>query len=453
MNITLTNIDSVNAVIKMDIVQADYAGETEKSLKNLRQNASIPGFRKGMAPMGYIEKMYKKSVIAEQINKIVSKELYGYIRENSLNILGEPLPNETEQKTIDFEKDVDFEFCFDIALAPVFEIKLTKRDKLPYYLAEVSDEALNQQINGFKSTYGDYGQATCVEDKDFIKGLLTELDENGIMREDGIVLSDSLLMPSFMKDEEEKNKFMGAKVFDTVTFNPYKAYEGSEVELASLLKISKDNVSEYQNTNFGFEIKEITRYIEAELNQDLFDKVFGEGNVKTEEEFKDKVRETLASVTKPDSDYKLFLDARKLLEKKVGEITFPEAFLKRWLLESDEKRTPEALEQDFPKIIEDLKFHLIKEQIIKDNNFKVEEEDLNMMAKAHVRARFANFYGMNNIPESMLENYVKDMLKKEETVRNLVDRVLENKLVDWLKSKITLQEKNVTVDEFRKLFE
>lgn len=452
MNITLTNIDPVNAIIKMDIAQADYAGETEKTLKNLRQKASIPGFRKGMAPMGYVKKMYEKSVIAEQVNKVVSNNLNNYIRENNLNLLGEPLPSEAEQKTIDFDKDVDFEFCFDIALSPVIELKLTKGDELPYYSIEVSDEMLNKQIENYRASYGTYGQGDQVEGKDLAKGLITELNEDGEMQEGGIALSDGILMPAYMKDEEEKNKFMGTKVGDVITFNPYKAYEGNAAELASLLKISKDIVHEYQYTNFTFEIKEITRYIEGELNQELFDKVLGEGTVKTEEEFKDKVKEMLGSQTKPDSDYKFLLDARKLLDKKAADVIFPEAFLKRWLLVSNEKRTPESVEQDFPKIMEDLKFHLIKEQIIKDNGFKVEEADLNDAAKIVVKVQFAQ-YGMANISEDMLEYYAKDLLKKEETVRNLVDRVLEDKLIEWLKGTITVQEEEVTVDEFRKLFE
>ena len=452
MNITLKNIDSVNAIIKMDIVQADYAAETEKALKNLRQNASIPGFRKGMVPMGYVKKMYEKSVIAEQVNKVVSNNLYNYVRENKLNILGEPLPNETEQKDIDFNVDVDFEFCFDIALAPEVDIKLTKKDKLPYYSIEVSEDMINKQIENFKANYGTYEQVDQIEGKDMAKGLLIELDENGQVKEGGLELQDSVLMPSFMKDEKEKAKFMVAKLNDTIVFNPFKAYEGAHVELASLLKISKDIVDNYKDTDFSFEIKEITRYTEAELNQDLFDKVFGEGVAKTEDEFKVKVKEMLSMQTKPDSDYKLLLDARKMLDKKAGDIVFPEAFLKRWLLASDENRTPEALEQDFPKIIEDLKFHLIKEQITKDNDFKVEEEDLNNAALATVRAQFAQ-YGMANIPDDLLENYAKDMLKKEETVRNLVDRILENKLIEWLKGTIALQDKEVTIDEFHKLFE
>jgi len=451
MNITLTNIDPVNAIIKMNIVQADYAEETEKSLKNLRQKAVIPGFRKGMVPMGYIEKMYKKSVIAEQINKIISKEFDNYLNENNLNILGGPLPS-AEHKLVDFDKGVDFEFYFDIALIPEIDIKFTKRDKLPYYLLEIPEEKINDQIEFFKSTYGTYSKGIQIEEKDIVKGLLTELNENGeMMTEEGIEVPDCMLMPSFIIDEEEKNKFIGAKTGDAIIFNPYKAYEGNEAELTSLLHISKEIIDEFQDVNFVFEIKEITHYAEAELNQDLFDKVFSEGNVKTEEEFRNKVKEMIASDTKPDSDYKLLLDARKLFEKKVVDIVLPEAFLKRWLLASDEKKTPEAVEQDFPKFIEDLKHHIVKNQIIKDNNFKAEENDVKELAKIVVKERFSRYYGMSHVPDNTLEKYVKDMLKDEETVNNLVERVLENKLIDWLKEKITLQEKEVTVDEFRKL--
>ena len=453
MNITLTNIDPVNAIIKLDIVQADYAENTEKELKKLRQKASVPGFRVGMAPIGYIKKMYEKSIIAEQINKIVSDNLYKYLRENKLNVLGEPLPNETEQKTINFDTDVDFEFCFDVAIAPVIELKLTKRDKLPYYLVEVSEEQLNEQIESYKANYGTYDQADQIEGKDMAKGLLTELDETGKAKRGGIELYDNVLMPSFMKDEEEKAKFMKAKKGDIVTFNPYKAYEGSAAELASFLRIHKDFVYAYQNVDFSFEVNEITRYMPAELNQDLFDKIFDEGTVKTVEEFTAKVKDRLSSRTKPDSDYRFLLDARKLLDKRTGEVIFPETFLKRWLLSSDEKRSPESLEEDFPKIIEDLKFHLIKEQIIKDNGFKVDEADLNAAAKTAIKVQFATAYGMDNVSETLLEEYAKEMLKKEKNIRNLVDKVLEDKFVEWLKGKITLQEKEISIDEFRKLFE
>ncbi len=452
MNITLKNIDPVNAIVKLEIVKEDYSGEVDKMLKDIRKNASIPGFRKGMVPTGYIKKMYEKSAIVEQVNKLVSGKLFEYIRENNINILGEPLPNETEQKEIDFENNDSFEFCFDLGLAPTIDIELTAKDKLPYYTILVSEELIEKQIENFRANYGTYETVDELEGKDMAKGLLTELDENGSVKEGGIQLESSVLMPNYMKSEEEKAKLMGAKINSVIIFNPYKAYEGAASEIASLLKISKENISQYENVNFSYQIEEITRYKEAELGQDLFDKVFGENTVTTEAGFKEKIKEMIVAQTMPDSDYKFLLDARELLKEKADNIIFPETFLKRWLLTSNEKRTAQSIEEDYPKIIEDLKFHLIKEEIAKKNGFKVEENDLKEAAKKSIKAQFAQ-YGMATVPENILEDYAKDMLKKEETVRNLVDKILEDKLVSWLKENVKLTSKEVTIDEFHKLFQ
>ncbi len=451
MNITLNNVDPVNAVLKMEVVKADYAGEVEKNLKNLRQKASIPGFRVGKVPMSVVQKMYGKSVLVEQVNKVVSNNLYDYIRNNNLNILGEPLPNETEQKEIDFDAQEDFEFVFDLGLAPEIKAKVTKKDKLPYYTIQVDDELLEKQLNNYKANYGEYTEAKKVEGKDMVKGLFVELEENGQPKENGIHLENAVMMPSYMKEEAEKKKFMGAKTNTVITFNPFKAYEGSEVELSSLMKIKKEEVKDHTG-DFTFEIQEITRYKEGELNQELFDKVFEPGTVKTEEEFRQKVREMIAVQYTPDSDYKFLIDARKLLTKKAGKVEFPDAFLKRWLVASNEERTPESVETDYPKIIEDLEFHLIKEELVKENGLKVAEGDLMEYAGRAVKAQFAQ-YGIPNVPDDILENYAKDMLKKEETVRNLIDKIIEDKLTGWLKESVTLEPKEVTVDEFRKLFE
>lgn len=288
MNISLTNTDAVNGILKMEIVKADYADQVDKSLRNFRKKANIPGFRQGMVPMEMVKKMYGKHVMAEEVNKVVSENLYKYIRENQLNILGEPLPNETEQKEIDFDTNEDFEFVFDLAFAPEINITLNKKDKLTYYQVVVDDEMLEKQINSYKANYGSYDTAEDVEEKDLVKGMLAEL-ENGQVKEGGIVVEDAVLMPMYLKDEEERNKFLGAKVNSVVVFNPNKAYEGAAAELASLLKVDKEQVAEITG-DFSFEIKESTRHKEAELNQDLFDKVFGEGTVTSEEEFKNKIK-------------------------------------------------------------------------------------------------------------------------------------------------------------------
>ncbi|WP_455637341.1 trigger factor [Parabacteroides sp.] len=450
MNVSLKNIDAVSGIVKLEIVKADYADQVEKSLRNLRQKANVPGFRKGMVPMGMVKKMYGKHVLVEEVNKLVSENLYSYIRENKVNILGEPMPNETEQQPINFDTQEDFEFCFDVAIAPEIKIELSKNDKLPYYQVTIDDEMLNQQIDAYTANYGTYDKAEEIEEKDLVKGTVAEL-ENGSPKEGGIVVEDAVLMPSYLKDEAEKAKFIGAKPNTVVVFNPNKAYEGAEAEIASFLKVDKEAVAGITG-DFSFEISEITRHKKAELNQELFDKVFGEGVVASEEEFKNKIKEALAEQFVPQSDYKFLLDAREVLVEKAGELQFADELLKRWLLAANEKNTPEQLDEEFPKIIEDLKYQLIKEHLVKSNNLKVEDADIENFAKRVAKAQFAQ-YGMLSVPEDVLANYAKDMLKNKQTLQNILDRAVEEKLAAWLKEEVQLDVKEVSAEEFNKLFE
>ena len=450
MNVSLKNIDAVSGIVKLEIVKADYADQVEKSLRNLRQKANVPGFRKGMVPMGMVKKMYGKHVLVEEVNKLVSENLYSYIRENKVNILGEPMPNETEQQPINFDTQEDFEFCFDVAIAPEIKIELSKNDKLPYYQVTIDDEMLNQQIDAYTANYGTYDKAEEIEEKDLVKGTVAEL-ENGSPKEGGIVVEDAVLMPSYLKDEAEKAKFIGAKPNTVVVFNPNKAYEGAEAEIASFLKVDKEAVAGITG-DFSFEISEITRHKKAELNQELFDKVFGEGVVASEEEFKNKIKEALAEQFVPQSDYKFLLDAREVLVEKAGELQFADELLKRWLLAANEKNTPEQLDEEFPKIIEDLKYQLIKENLVKSNNLKVEDADIENFAKRVAKAQFAQ-YGMLSVPEDVLANYAKDMLKNKQTLQNILDRAVEEKLAAWLKEEVQLDVKEVSAEEFNKLFE
>ena len=275
--------------------------------------------------------------------------------------------------------------------------------------------------------------------------------ENGTPKAGGIAVEGAVLMPSYMKDEEEQAKFANVKKEAQIVFNPGKAYDGNETEIASFLHIDKDAV-EAIAPEFMFTVKEITRYKEADLDQALFDKVFGEGTVKTEAEFLDKIKESLSSQLAPDSDYKFLLDARALLENKVGDLTFPDAFLKRWLLTTGSEKTAESLDAEYPKILEDLKFHLIKEQLAKDNDLKIEEADVRNVAMQAARVQFAQ-YGMVGMPDDVLANYANEMLKNKETSRNLVDKAMEEKIAACLKSLITLNEKEISLDEFKKFFE
>lgn len=451
MNVSLTNVDSVNAILQITVAKADYQEKLDNALKTFRKKANVPGFRPGTVPVGMVKKMYGKSILAEEINKMVGESVYNYIQENKLNVLGEPLPNEEKQQPIDFSTEGDYDFFFDLALAPEIKLSLTKRDKVAYYKIDVDEELVDKQIASYKANYGKYEKVEeGAKETDLIRGTISEL-EDGKVKEDGISVEAGIVMPSYMKDKEEQAKFVGSKAGDVIVFNPGKAYEGNETEISSLLHIEKDAV-EAIAAEFKFEITEITRYKEADLDQELFDKVFGEGSVKDEGEFKAKVKETIEDQFAPDSDYKFLLDAKVILEKKAGDLQFPDAFLKRWLLASGEERTAESIEADYPKIIEDLKFHLIKEQIAKDFDLKIENEDMKIIAMQAARAQFAQ-YGMMNLPDEMVENYANDMLKNKENARNLLDRAMENKIIDALKTKLGVEEKVITLDEFRKFFE
>ena len=450
MNVSLKNNDAVSGILTLKVEKTDYDAQVEKGLRQYRQKANMPGFRKGMVPMGMIKKMYGKYVLAEEVNKVVSENLFKYISENKINILGEPIPNEAEQKPIDFDTQDEFEFVFDIAIAPEINVKLTKRDKLTSYEIEVDDEMLNKQIDSYRKNFGSYDSVEDdIQESDMVKGIVSELD-NGEPKEGGILIEDAVLMPMYIKGKKEQAKFIGSKLNDIIVFNPHKAYKGAAAEIASFLKVDKE-IAEEIKSDFRFEIKEITRHKEAELNQEMFDKVFGEGTVKTEDEFREQVKASLIEQFRPQSEYKFMLDARELLIKKAGDIQFADDILKRWLLTANEKTTVEKVEEDYPKVIEDLKYHLTKEKIVKENDLKVEDADLEHIAKQVAKSQFAQ-YGMLSVPDDVLNNYAADMLKKKDTLQNIVDRAIEEKLSIWLKEQVKIEPKSITFDEFQKMF-
>lgn len=449
MNIVRKDHDSVNATITISIEKADYSEKVEKTLRDYRKKANIPGFRPGMVPMGLLKKMYGKSILADEINKLLSDELYKYIRDNNINILGEPLPNEEEQKEINFDTQDEFEFSFDLGLAPEFDVELNKKDKIKFYQITASDEMVNNQLKSYTGRYGKYAQEETVEEKDMVKGLIVEL-ENGQVKEDGIQVSDAVLTPAYMKDEASKNSFVGKKVGEQLTFNPKTAFE-NEAEIASLLKVKKEDVAELAS-DFLFTIESNTRYHEAEVNQELFDKVYGDGVVSSEEEFIAKIKATIEEQLAQDSNYKFGIDAREALIKKYNDLVFPDAFLKRWLLATNKELTAEKIEEDFPKMIADLKWQLIKDKIARANNIQVENEDVQAYGRQVARAQFAQ-YGMTGLDDAILDNYAKDMFKNEEQLRNIIDRVAENKVVDVIKNTVKLDTKEVSIEDFNKMFE
>jgi trigger factor len=450
MNIVKKDIDAINAMLTIQVIKSDYAEKVEKTLRDYRKKANIPGFRPGMVPVGLVKKMYGKSVLAEEMNKIVSDALFGYIKENNINVLGEPLPNETEQADIDFDAQEDFEFKFDLGIAPEFDVKLDKKDKIKYYQISLTDEMVENQVKSYIGRFGSYVQVEEVEEKDVIKGDLLELGAGKKINENGIKVEAGVLCPAYIKDEKQKKSFVGAKIGDVIKFNPKKAFENAS-EISSLLKISKDEANDI-TSDFQLTITGITRYNESEINQELFDKVFGEGVVKSEEEFRSKIKENIQQNLDADANYKFSIDAREAVVKKADEVVFPEAFLKRWALEANKDLTVEALESDYPKMIEDLKWHLIKDKIAKGNDIKVEFEDVENFAKKVAQAQFAQ-YGMPNVPEDILANYVKDMIKDEKSIRRMMDGALDEKVMDVIKASVKLDETAISIEDFNKMLE
>lgn len=449
MDISLQNIDKVSAKLTVKLEKADYQDKVEKALKTFRQKANMPGFRPGMVPMGIIKKQYGTAVKAEEVNKLLQEKVYGYLKDNKVNMLGEPLP--VENQAIDIATQDDIEFVFDIALAPEFEVALSADDKIAYYNIDVNDELVDRQIGMYTQRAGQYQKVDAYQDNDMLKGLLAELDENGNTKEGGVQVEGAVMMPSYMKNDDQKAVFANAKVNDVLVFNPNAAYGGSEVELASLLKIQKEEVADHAG-NFSFQVEEITRFVAAELSQEIYDQVFGEGTVNSEEEFRAKVKESLQAQFTPDSDYKFLLDVREYLTNKIGKLEFPDALLKRIMLMNNEEKGEEFVNENYDKSIEELTWHLIKEELVAQNEIKIDNDDVMNMAKGATRAQFVQ-YGMMNVPEEMLENYAKEMLKKKESVDGLVNRAIEAKLSAALKNKVSLDEKTVSLDEFNKMFQ
>ncbi len=450
MNILRTDIDAVNALITLQVSKEDYAEKVEKTLKDYRKKVNIPGFRVGMAPMGIVRKMYGKGVMADEVNKLLQDTIYGYIRENNIDILGEPLPNETEQADINFDSDEEFEFKFDIAIAPEFEMNLNKRDSIKYYQVAINDEMIDNQVQNYAGRFGSYTQVETAVDKDVLKGTIAQLDENGNLVEGGLTVEDAVLSPAYMKADDQKAAFADAKVNDVIVFNPKTAYE-NETEISSMLKISKEEV-ENINFNCSFEVKSITHYEESPIDQSLFDKVFGEGVVTNEADFRTKVAEGIKENFAQDSDYKFGLDAKALISKKMDKLTYPDAFLKRWVLATNENMTQEMIEKDYDLMLADLKWYLAKNKIAKNKELVVEKADIDNYARKMAMIQFAQ-YGMNNVPDDVLANYAQDLMKKEETVRNIAERALDEKVFEVVKASIKVTEEEVSMEDFNKLFE
>lgn len=450
MKISFENADKINGLLTLTVEEADYKDKVEKKLKDYRKKANIPGFRPGQAPMGLINRQMGTSVKMDEINKLVGEHIYKYVQDNKIKMLGEPLPSEKQQAQ-DLEKPAPYTFVFDIAVAPEFKIELTDKDKVDFYEIKVDDKLIDEQVDMFASRSGSYEKVEEYQDNDMLKGDLHELNADGSTKEGGIMVEGAVLMPNYIKVEKEKKRFNGAKPGDVITFNPKKAYPESDIEISSLLKIKKEEAADV-TADFSYQIAEITRFMKAPIDQTLFDNIYGKDVVKSVEEFRKKIADGMTEQLKSNSDYKFLLDLRAYCEKKVGKLKFPDALLKRVMLQNNKDKGAEFVDKNFDASIKELEWHLIKEQLVAATGIKVEDADVRAAAKLQARIEFSR-YGMSNVPEEYLDNYAAEMLKKREAVDGFVDRAVDYKLTEALKKVVKLNVKKVSLDEFNKMME
>ncbi|MDX9846890.1 MAG: trigger factor [Tenuifilaceae bacterium] len=447
MNVTHVNSDALNAVLSVKVEQNDYASKVEKTLKDVRKKAVIKGFRPGMAPASLINKMYRRSAIVDEVNKLVSEGISNYITEQKLNILGEPLPSE-KQEAIDWETQNDFEFMFDLAFAPEFEVKLSKRDKAPYYSIKVDEKMRDGYIESISGRYGSYKDTEQADAESLLRATLTELNADESPKEDGLTVDEGMVSVMLVADEAEKAKFVGAKVGDVMVIDVTKAFP-NDTDRSALLKIKKEELTTIEPL-FQATITQVQQYAKAEVDQELFDKLFGEGTVTSVEEFHNRLDEDIKQNLKGDSERKLYTDVRdKLIEK--FKIELPKEFLVRWLVAINEgKFTQEQIEKDFPHFEKDLKWQLIRDKIAQEQEFKVEQEELVRMAKGYIMNQMMQ-YGMGQLPEEFIDKYANDLIEKKEERRKMAEQVLGGKVMGWIKEAIKLEEKEVSFEEFKEM--
>lgn len=448
MKITFENPEKVSGVLTIVIDEADYQEDVNKALKDYRKKANIPGFRPGQAPMGMIKRQIGASVKVDAINKLVGNKLYEYVRENNINMLGEPMPH-TAQEPVDLDAPAPYTLQFDIAVAPEFKAELGKDDKIAYYDIAVDDKIIDQQIDSFASRAGAYEKADEYQANDMLKGDIRELNEDGSTKEGGITVSEASLLPEYMKVEEQKSLFEGAKVGDIIIFNPKKAYPESTVELTSLLKVSKEE-AENITADFSFQVTEISRFTKHAIDQELFDQIYGEGTVSDEAAFRAKVAEGIADQMAQNADFRFIQDVRTYVEGKIGEVKYADDLMKRIMLANNQDKGMEYVDKNYESSIKELTWHLAKNQLLEANNVKIEDADVKAMAIETTRMQFAQ-YGMSNIPDEYLEQYAEEMLKKPEQVDGLVNAAADRKLMQALKEVVTLDKKAISFDEFVKL--
>lgn len=462
MNISRENHDDLNAVIRVAVEPTDYQPKVDAALLEYRKKARFDGFRPGKVPPSLVKKMYGKSIQAEEIQRLLSDTLNNYIHDNQLRILGEPLPN-INSPEIDWDSQETYEFHFDIALAPDIDLHISDTDMINDYQIMITPEMIDKQIEDYTRRFGSLQPTESISEEDVVKGDLCELsdhDHEHAHDHDGehdhdhhhpVHAHGTLIYIKTIGDEAIKNQFLNAKVGDSLVFNPNAAFP-NETDRASLLKVSREDLSEI-DTDFEFTVSEVSRFTPAEINQELFDKAFGEGTIDSTEAFRERVKEDLERQFSRESRYKFHLDAKEKLMTET-HVPLPEEFLKRWMLltSKDENLTREKLEQDFPAFASDLKWRMIKNTIIGEQKLEASEEEIHEQAVWAAQSRYFQ-YGIYDAPPEQLFRLADVLLKNEEEKTRIADVILENKVIEHVKNLFGIIEQNISIEDFNKLLD
>jgi trigger factor len=443
MNITKHDIDSLNAEIKISVTPADYEARVTEAIKKVQRQASMPGFRPGKVPNGLIKKQYGTQILVDEINKLLNDSIYKYIEENKIEILGNPLPK--DKTAVDFEKQTDFEFTYEIGLTPQFNVNLDNKNKFTYKTVKIDDALVNKYVNDVRKNFGKPVNPETAGEKDVVFVDINELDENGNIKAGGIFKSTSVSFER-IKNETGKAKILGAKKEDKIIINVNELYD-TALDKSVSLGIDKD-LAETINCNLQLTVKNIARLEDADIDQELFDKVYGEGKVTSEEEFKNKIKEELGMMFNVDSERFLKTEVEKQLVEKLN-LQLPDAFLKRWLMVVNEKPiTQEELEGDYANYSKAMQWRLIENKIIKDNEIKVDAEEAKEEAKVFIKSEYAR-YGQVPLEED-LEKISRDLLSKEKEAQKIFENIYSKKVLGLIKEKCTLETKEVSYDDFFK---
>lgn len=447
MNVTLTKIDNVTAKVTVSIEENDYQDKIKKTLREINMSRPEPGFRAGHVPAAILRKKYGKAVKYDVINKVVADALYDYIKENDVKVLGNPVPVKNDDFNLE---DKDFTFDFNVGLAPEIDTHVNKEMHIPYYTIEVTDEMIERQDEMFRRRYGSQVPGDAVEPNALVKGVITELDENGEAKAEGVVVESGIVSPQYFKSEEQRALFMEKHVGDIVKFNPAATCEGNDAELASMLNIDKEQTADHHG-DFNFEIKEILVLKPAEDGQEYFDNVFGKDKVHNADEYKENLRTLIAGQLAADSNYRFTIDGKEAITNAIGEIELPDEVLKDYLKTQDEKLTDENIDEEYTKMRPDLVWQLEREAIAKQLDIKVTKEDMLQLAKAVAQNQFAQ-YGMTAVPDDVLAKYANEMLENERTRDQIANQTVEAALWAKVKEAVTIDGKTLSVEDFNKLF-